>query len=276
MIQVDSLIHELQELQRRYLVLEESGSAEDALEMAIAILRQHQADLADVAEARERLADGDFIGAEESERLIAGAERVMTDAEREWHRKAFHVAVERGGFKQGAQDRPMPDWVKKVFDIGFKAGGGTHRVDAAALYAVYEDEISSVLQGEHHAGDADDMIQTTESPAEEGRPKSIREQLVDACRTSGLNPAKMLRGEDEMAACHQAWEQQNEMRHQFSTTMKEGDIFTLASHFKRRTFWDWLTRKPRQLQPLVVTRVCDPYVEYEAANAGNKQVRPKP
>lgn len=30
--------------------------------------------------------------------------------------------------------------------------------------------------------------------------------------------------------------------------IKDGDIVTFAGKYKRRTFWEWLTRKPRQLQ----------------------------
>jgi hypothetical protein len=270
MIQVDSLIHELQELQRRYLVLEESGSAEDALEMAIAVLRQHLADQADVAEARERLADGDFIGVEESEQFDAcrdvfrsfltgwfyghemltvalqdydyfkrcwgNAQAASTPAtgwqpietapkdgawilgygahEDECGKLGVPTTPIRWAYGDGwlngtycpsypshwmplppppGNEQPMPDWVRKVFDIGFKAGGGTHRVDAAALYAVYEDEISSVLQGEHHAGEADDMIQTTESPV-------TNDALVYAREAIGLLSSMVESGERHSGA----------------------------------------------------------------------------
>lgn len=35
--------------------------------------------------------------------------------------------------------------------------------------------------------------------------------------------------------------------------LQVGDIVTFDGSFKRRTFWQWLTRKPRELQRFVIT-----------------------
>lgn len=35
--------------------------------------------------------------------------------------------------------------------------------------------------------------------------------------------------------------------------MKIGDRITMAGVFKRRTFWQWLTRKPREFQTHIIT-----------------------
>lgn len=29
---------------------------------------------------------------------------------------------------------------------------------------------------------------------------------------------------------------------------KEGDLFTIPGYYKRRTFWQWITRKPKELR----------------------------
>jgi len=34
--------------------------------------------------------------------------------------------------------------------------------------------------------------------------------------------------------------------------MKKGDKYTMAGYYKKRTFWQWLTRKPRELQEYVI------------------------
>jgi len=33
---------------------------------------------------------------------------------------------------------------------------------------------------------------------------------------------------------------------------KDGDIFTFQDRYKRRTFWQWLTNKPKELQKFKV------------------------
>ncbi len=35
--------------------------------------------------------------------------------------------------------------------------------------------------------------------------------------------------------------------------LKPGDFFTVAGCYKKRTFWEWLTRKPRELTVFTVT-----------------------
>lgn len=35
--------------------------------------------------------------------------------------------------------------------------------------------------------------------------------------------------------------------------IKKGDVFTVAGKYKRRTLWEWLTRKQRELQRFLVT-----------------------
>jgi hypothetical protein len=39
-------------------------------------------------------------------------------------------------------------------------------------------------------------------------------------------------------------------------SLNKGDIFTVANCYKRRSFWEWLTRKPKVLQRFVVTEDC--------------------
>jgi hypothetical protein len=39
--------------------------------------------------------------------------------------------------------------------------------------------------------------------------------------------------------------------------MKQGDSMTIQNGYKRRTFWQWLTRKPRELQVFRVTLVAN-------------------
>lgn len=35
--------------------------------------------------------------------------------------------------------------------------------------------------------------------------------------------------------------------------LRKGDRFTIAGQYRRRTFWQWLLRRPRELQQWVVT-----------------------
>lgn len=35
--------------------------------------------------------------------------------------------------------------------------------------------------------------------------------------------------------------------------LRKGDRFTIAGTYRRRTFWQWLLRRPRELQQWVVT-----------------------
>ena len=43
--------------------------------------------------------------------------------------------------------------------------------------------------------------------------------------------------------------------------MKPGDIMTIEGNYKPRSFWQWLTRKPRDINGLrqyrIVAEVCD-------------------
>ena len=36
--------------------------------------------------------------------------------------------------------------------------------------------------------------------------------------------------------------------------LKQGQRFTVANHYRRRTFWQWLTRQPREFQVYEVTQ----------------------
>lgn len=51
-------------------------------------------------------------------------------------------------------------------------------------------------------------------------------------------------------------------------TIKKGDIFTISGQHKRRTFWEWLARKPKELQRFVVTSevTAGGIVEYKDAD----------
>lgn len=40
------------------------------------------------------------------------------------------------------------------------------------------------------------------------------------------------------------------------TTLKVGDLHTVAGHYAKRTFWQWLLRRPKELEQLVVTGVA--------------------
>lgn len=37
------------------------------------------------------------------------------------------------------------------------------------------------------------------------------------------------------------------------TILQVGDTFTVAGAYRRRTFWQWLTRQPKQLQTYTLT-----------------------
>lgn len=76
MTQADSLLEKLWDKKREFC---DCDSVDGCVPAQIAsafeeIMRQHLADQADVAEARERLASSDFLGVEESERLVAETE----------------------------------------------------------------------------------------------------------------------------------------------------------------------------------------------------------
>jgi len=34
--------------------------------------------------------------------------------------------------------------------------------------------------------------------------------------------------------------------------IKPGDIITVAGLYKKRTFWEWITRKPKELRQFVI------------------------
>lgn len=48
-----------------------------------------------------------------------------------------------------------------------------------------------------------------------------------------------------------------------SASLNKGDVITLPGQYKRRTFWQWLKREPRQIQQFVITETCGGMSEYE-------------
>jgi hypothetical protein len=38
--------------------------------------------------------------------------------------------------------------------------------------------------------------------------------------------------------------------------LQKGDIITIATKYKKRSFWEWLSRKPKTLQRFVITDEC--------------------
>lgn len=45
------------------------------------------------------------------------------------------------------------------------------------------------------------------------------------------------------------------MAHSSQNHLKVGDTYTIAGVYRRRTFWQWLTRQPRTLQVFHVTAI---------------------
>jgi hypothetical protein len=43
-----------------------------------------------------------------------------------------------------------------------------------------------------------------------------------------------------------------------------GDTFTINGFYKKRSFWEWLTKKPKRLQNYVVKEHRKGFTEYEA------------
>ena len=48
--------------------------------------------------------------------------------------------------------------------------------------------------------------------------------------------------------------------------MKLSDKFTISGQYKRRTFKQWLFRKPRELQTYIVTEVAESHSEYKESS----------
>lgn len=51
--------------------------------------------------------------------------------------------------------------------------------------------------------------------------------------------------------------------------LKIGETFTIDGIYKRRTFWEWLKRKPKKLQKLKVITEEQGYVEYQKTECLN-------
>jgi len=49
--------------------------------------------------------------------------------------------------------------------------------------------------------------------------------------------------------------------------LKLGDKFTLPNHYKRRTFMQWLKRKPKELKVFEITSTVGSLARYEALKA---------